>query len=228
VRAAFAQIVNMTPREIEQWHATEESRSVGQILATVCPLASSRSSHDPASSHKRIRRRHQTYAPCGELHPSPTARAARTAKPRAGATLMNGATIAQGQRADSPGADARVRLASRKRGGACRLNKSHEFRLRHAPRRVTRREARPHRQSRHRHRRLFRPRPRDDQSARSHWRDRHRACARRIRRKGARWHRQYQQAGSLADPASIDAFASGFIRAKNDILKQRRSEARTV
>ena len=30
VRAAFAQFVNMTPREIEAWHATEESKSVGQ------------------------------------------------------------------------------------------------------------------------------------------------------------------------------------------------------
>jgi hypothetical protein len=30
VRAAFAQIVNMTPREIEQWHATVQSASVGQ------------------------------------------------------------------------------------------------------------------------------------------------------------------------------------------------------
>lgn len=30
VRAAFADIVNMTPREIEQWHATEQSKSVGQ------------------------------------------------------------------------------------------------------------------------------------------------------------------------------------------------------
>jgi hypothetical protein len=30
VRAAFAQIVNMTPREIEAWHATTESKSVGQ------------------------------------------------------------------------------------------------------------------------------------------------------------------------------------------------------
>ena len=29
-RAAFAQIVNMTPREIEAWHQTEQSRSVGQ------------------------------------------------------------------------------------------------------------------------------------------------------------------------------------------------------
>ena len=30
VRSAFAQIVNMTPREIESWHATDESKSVGQ------------------------------------------------------------------------------------------------------------------------------------------------------------------------------------------------------
>jgi len=30
VRAAFAEIVNMTPREIEQWHVTDESKSVGQ------------------------------------------------------------------------------------------------------------------------------------------------------------------------------------------------------
>ena len=30
VRATFAEIVNMTPREIERWHATEESKSVGQ------------------------------------------------------------------------------------------------------------------------------------------------------------------------------------------------------
>jgi hypothetical protein len=30
VRAAFAQIVNMTPREIEDWHKTEASASVGQ------------------------------------------------------------------------------------------------------------------------------------------------------------------------------------------------------
>jgi hypothetical protein len=30
VRAAFAQIVNMTPREIEIWHATDQSRAVGQ------------------------------------------------------------------------------------------------------------------------------------------------------------------------------------------------------
>ncbi len=30
VRGAFAEIVNMTPREIEQWHATGESKSVGQ------------------------------------------------------------------------------------------------------------------------------------------------------------------------------------------------------
>ena len=30
VRAAFAEIVNMTPREIEAWHATENSKSVGQ------------------------------------------------------------------------------------------------------------------------------------------------------------------------------------------------------
>jgi hypothetical protein len=30
VRAAFADIVNMTPREIEQWHATVQSASVGQ------------------------------------------------------------------------------------------------------------------------------------------------------------------------------------------------------
>lgn len=29
-RAAFAEIVNMTPREIEAWHATEASASVGQ------------------------------------------------------------------------------------------------------------------------------------------------------------------------------------------------------
>ncbi len=33
VRAAFAQIVNMTPREIEEWHATDESKSVGQDSA---------------------------------------------------------------------------------------------------------------------------------------------------------------------------------------------------
>jgi hypothetical protein len=30
VRAAFAEIVNMTPREIEQWHTTDHSKSVGQ------------------------------------------------------------------------------------------------------------------------------------------------------------------------------------------------------
>jgi hypothetical protein len=30
VRAAFAAIVNMTPREIEQWHTTDQSKSVGQ------------------------------------------------------------------------------------------------------------------------------------------------------------------------------------------------------
>jgi Protein of unknown function (DUF3140) len=30
VRASFAQIVNMTPREIEDWHKTDESKSVGQ------------------------------------------------------------------------------------------------------------------------------------------------------------------------------------------------------
>lgn len=30
VRAAFAQLVNMSPREIEAWHATDESKSVGQ------------------------------------------------------------------------------------------------------------------------------------------------------------------------------------------------------
>lgn len=30
VRAAFAQIVNMTPRAIEDWHKTEQSKSVGQ------------------------------------------------------------------------------------------------------------------------------------------------------------------------------------------------------
>jgi hypothetical protein len=30
VRAAFAEIVNMTPREIEAWHKTEQSASVGQ------------------------------------------------------------------------------------------------------------------------------------------------------------------------------------------------------
>lgn len=30
IRAAFAQIVNMTPREIEDWHKTEASASVGQ------------------------------------------------------------------------------------------------------------------------------------------------------------------------------------------------------
>lgn len=30
VRAAFAEIVNMTPREIEDWHKTEASASVGQ------------------------------------------------------------------------------------------------------------------------------------------------------------------------------------------------------
>ena len=30
VRAAFAQIVNMTPRELEDWHKTEQSKSVGQ------------------------------------------------------------------------------------------------------------------------------------------------------------------------------------------------------
>lgn len=30
VRAAFAAVVNMTPREIEQWHKTEQSASVGQ------------------------------------------------------------------------------------------------------------------------------------------------------------------------------------------------------
>lgn len=30
VRALFAELVNMTPREIEQWHATDESKSVGQ------------------------------------------------------------------------------------------------------------------------------------------------------------------------------------------------------
>lgn len=30
VRAAFARIVNMTPREIEAWHDTEQSKSVGQ------------------------------------------------------------------------------------------------------------------------------------------------------------------------------------------------------
>jgi hypothetical protein len=30
VRAAFAQLVNLTPREIEAWHATEQSKSVGQ------------------------------------------------------------------------------------------------------------------------------------------------------------------------------------------------------
>jgi hypothetical protein len=30
VRTTFAQIVNMTPREIEGWHKTDESKSVGQ------------------------------------------------------------------------------------------------------------------------------------------------------------------------------------------------------
>ncbi|MGD9979951.1 MAG: DUF3140 domain-containing protein [Hyphomonadaceae bacterium] len=30
VRAAFAQLINMTPREIEDWHKTEQSASVGQ------------------------------------------------------------------------------------------------------------------------------------------------------------------------------------------------------
>jgi hypothetical protein len=30
VRAAFAQLVNMTPREIEAWLETDESKSVGQ------------------------------------------------------------------------------------------------------------------------------------------------------------------------------------------------------
>jgi hypothetical protein len=30
VRAAFARLVNMSPREIEQWHATEQSKAVGQ------------------------------------------------------------------------------------------------------------------------------------------------------------------------------------------------------
>jgi len=30
VRAAFAQLINMTPREIEDWHSTEQSASVGQ------------------------------------------------------------------------------------------------------------------------------------------------------------------------------------------------------
>lgn len=29
-QAAFAQLVNMTPREIEAWHETEQSKSVGQ------------------------------------------------------------------------------------------------------------------------------------------------------------------------------------------------------
>jgi hypothetical protein len=30
VRAAFAQIINMSPREIADWHATDQSASVGQ------------------------------------------------------------------------------------------------------------------------------------------------------------------------------------------------------
>jgi hypothetical protein len=30
VRATFAELVNMTPREIEQWHTTDQSKSVGQ------------------------------------------------------------------------------------------------------------------------------------------------------------------------------------------------------
>jgi hypothetical protein len=30
VRAAFAKIINMTPREIEDWHKTDQSKSVGQ------------------------------------------------------------------------------------------------------------------------------------------------------------------------------------------------------
>jgi len=30
VRTVFARVVNMTPREIEQWHATDQSKSVGQ------------------------------------------------------------------------------------------------------------------------------------------------------------------------------------------------------
>jgi len=30
VRAAFAEIVNMTPLEIQRWHTTEQSKSVGQ------------------------------------------------------------------------------------------------------------------------------------------------------------------------------------------------------
>jgi len=30
VRATFAKLVNMTPREIEAWHKTEQSASVGQ------------------------------------------------------------------------------------------------------------------------------------------------------------------------------------------------------
>jgi hypothetical protein len=30
VRAKFAQLVNMSPREIESWHQTEHSKSVGQ------------------------------------------------------------------------------------------------------------------------------------------------------------------------------------------------------
>lgn len=30
IRAAFARIINMTPREIEAWHATPQSASVGQ------------------------------------------------------------------------------------------------------------------------------------------------------------------------------------------------------
>jgi hypothetical protein len=30
VRTAFAEIVNMTPREIDDWHKTEQSASVGQ------------------------------------------------------------------------------------------------------------------------------------------------------------------------------------------------------
>ena len=38
IRAAFAQIVNMTPREIEEWHATDESKSVGQDCGDGAPV----------------------------------------------------------------------------------------------------------------------------------------------------------------------------------------------
>jgi hypothetical protein len=49
VRAQFAELVNMSPRDIADWHKTDQSKSVGQDSGDgVSVGVKARPAHDPA------------------------------------------------------------------------------------------------------------------------------------------------------------------------------------